>query len=73
MDLARSHDQLGLLTLGPSIKDVHTLGGGGQEKVDKCGQGEGGWLAKCGHPLGKKIIAAISVKFTQIIWQYVRI
>ena len=42
-------------------------GGGGQAKVDKCGQGEGGWgwLAKCGHPLGKKIIATIFVKFTQ--------
>ena len=45
---------------------------GGQPKVDKCGQGEGvgGWLAKCGRPLRKKIIAAI-FKFTQIIWQYV--
>ena len=55
---------------GPSIKDVCTLGGGGrgggQAKVDRRGQGEGGWLAKCGHPLGKKIIATIFVRFTQI-------
>ena len=56
---------------GPAIKDVRTLGGrGGQAKVDKCGQGEEGWLGKCGSPLGKKIIATIFVKFTQIIWQY---
>ena len=37
--------------------------------MDKCGQGEGGgegWLAKCGRPLGKKIIATI-FKFTQVI------
>ena len=33
-----------------------------------CGQGRG-WLSKCGCPPGKKIIAAIFVKFTQIIWQ----
>ena len=39
----------------PSIKDVSTLGGGGQAKVDKCGQGDGWWLAKCGRPLGKKL------------------
>ena len=33
----------------------HIRGKGGQAKVDKCGQGEGGgWLTKCGHPLGKK-------------------
>ena len=30
-----------------------------------------GWLAKCGRPLGKKVIATIFAKFTQIIWQYV--
>ena len=40
--------------------------GGGQAKVDRRGQGEWGWLAKCGHPLGKKIIATIFVRFTQI-------
>ena len=40
----------------PAIKDVRTLGGrGGQEKVDKYGQGEGGWLGKCGRPPGKKL------------------
>ena len=36
----------------------HITGGGegGQAKVDKCGQEEGGgWLAKCGRPLGKKL------------------
>ena len=45
-----------------------------REGADKSGQikkGEEGWLAKCGRPLGKKIIATIFVKFTQIIWQYV--
>ena len=40
---------------GPSIKDVCTLGEGGEEggqaKVDKCRQGEGWWLAKCGCSL----------------------
>ena len=39
---------------------------GGQTKVDRRGQGEGGWLAKCGRPLGKKNIATIFVRFTQI-------
>ena len=49
------------LRKGPFIKDVHTLGGGaeGQAKVDQFVQGKGswwggGWLAKCGRPLGKK-------------------
>ena len=54
---------------------AHSSGEDGQTKVGKCGQGEGqgerGWLAKCGSPLGKKIIATIFVEFTQIIWQYV--
>ena len=47
-----------------SIKDVRTLGGGGEDqaKVDKCGRG-GAWLAKCGCPLGKKIVATIFVKY----------
>ena len=47
---------------------------GGRVGSDKSGQmrtGGGGWLAKCGRPLGKKIIATIFVKLTQIIWQYV--
>ena len=60
--------------MGSSIKNVRTLGGGGEGGSDKSGQmqtGERGWLAKCGRPLGKKIIATIFVKFTQIIWQYV--
>ena len=58
--------------MGPSIKDVCTLGEeGGQAKVDKCGQGKMGWLAKCGRALGKKVIATIFVKFTQMIWQYI--
>ena len=60
--------------MGTSIKDVHTVGGrgGGQTKVEKCGQGEGRrWLAKYGRLIGKKNIATIFVKFTQIIWQYV--
>ena len=39
---------------GPSIKDVCTLVGGGQAKVEKCRQGEEGWLAKCWLLLGKK-------------------
>ena len=55
--------------MGPSIKDVRTLG---EEEVEegsgKSGQmrtgGGGGWLAKCGRPLGKKIMATIFVKFT---------
>ena len=35
----------------PSIKHVGTLEAeGGQEKVDKCGQGRG-WLAKCECPV----------------------
>ena len=61
--------------LGPSTKDVRKLGGGEgvQANVDKCGLGEGGWLAKCGRPLGKKNIATIFVKFTQIFWQYVSV
>ena len=49
------------LRKGPFIKDVHTLGGGGQRVKQKwtnsCrgrGVGGGGWLAKCGRPLGKK-------------------
>ena len=57
---------------GPSIKDVHTFGGsGGQAKVNKCGKGKGEWLAKCGRPLGKKIIAICEIYSDQIIWQYV--
>ena len=57
---------------GPSIKDVHTLGGRGSGKSGQMRTREGGrWLAKCGRPLEKKIIATIFVKFTQIIWQYV--
>ena len=63
--------------MGPSIKNVHTLGGGeggrGEAKLDKCRQGERGWLAKFGRPLGKKIIGTIFVKFTLIICQYVHI
>ena len=50
----------------------HIKGGGGVGS-DKSGQtqtGRGG-LAKCGRLLGKKIIATIFVKFTQIILQYV--
>ena len=55
----------------PLIKDFPTFREeGGQAKVEKCGQGEGEWLAKCGHPLGEKNIAIIFIKFTQIIWQY---
>ena len=49
------------LRKGPFIKDVHTLGGGwgrGSSKSGpiRAGEGElvGGWLAKCGRPLGKK-------------------
>ena len=42
-------------------------GGGGHARVNKCRQGEG----VVGRLLGKKIIAIIFVKFTQIIWQYV--
>ena len=65
---------------GPSIKNVRTLGvvggeggGGGEgvrQKWTNADRGRG-WLAKCGRPLGKKIIATIFVKLTQIIWQYV--
>ena len=66
-------------SMGSSIKNVRTLGGGGggggqKGGSDKSGQmqtGERGWLAKCGRPLGQKIIATIFIKFTQIIWQYV--
>ena len=52
----------------------HIRGGGGEggeAKLDKCRQGERGWLAKFGRPLGKKILATIFVKFTQKIWQYI--
>ena len=28
---------------------------GGQAKVSKCGQGDSGWLAKCGRMLRKKL------------------
>ena len=50
---------------------LHIRGGGVQVKVDKCGQGERGWIAKCGHPLGKKNIFTIFANFTQMIWQHV--
>ena len=58
-------------SMGPSIKDVCTLGGRAVRKIGQMRTGGGGWLAKCGRPLGKKIIATIFVKFTQIFWQYV--
>ena len=49
----------------PSIKDVRPLGGGGSGKSGQMRQGGGGgWLAKCGCPLGKRIIVTIFVKFT---------
>ena len=66
--------QSGWISLGAIHKGcLHVRGEGGQTKVDKCGQEERGWLAKCGRPLGKEIIATVFVKFTQIIWQYVYI
>ena len=46
-------------------------GGGGSGNSGKMRREGGGWLAKCGRPLGKKILTTIFVKFTQIIWQYV--
>ena len=50
--------------LGPSIKDVCTLEGRGvSQKWTNADKGRG-WFAKCGRPLGKKIIATIFVKFT---------
>ena len=51
----------------------HIRGGmeGGQAKVDKCGQGEGGEVSQMWTSAWKKIIATIFVKFTQIIWHYV--
>ena len=53
---------------GPSIKDVRTLGENGiRLKWTNADMGRW-WLAKRGRPLGKKIIATIFVKFTQIIW-----
>ena len=51
--------------MGLSTKYVRTLGGeGGSNKGGQMRTGGGGWLAKCGRPLGKKIIATIFVKFT---------
>ena len=47
-------------SMGPSIKDVGTLGGRGvRQKWTNADRGAGGrgWLAECGRPLGKKIIA----------------
>ena len=45
----------------PSTKDVRTLGkgggGGGSGNSGKMRREGGGWLAKCGRPLGKKFIA----------------
>ena len=55
-------------TQGPSIKDVRKLGGErGQVKVNQCEWGGREWFANCGRSLGKKIIATILVKCTQII------
>ena len=52
------------------MKDVRTLGGRGSGKSEQMWTGVGGWggggLAKCGRPPGKKTIATIFVKFTQI-------
>ena len=45
--------------------------GGGSGKSGHMRTGEGGWLAKCGRPLRKKIMATVFVKLTQIIWQHV--
>ena len=60
--------RLAFIYLGPSIKDVRTLGGGGGSgKSGQIRTGGGGWLAKCGRPLGKKNIATIFVKFWAII------
>ena len=42
-------------------------GGGGSGKSGQMQTGGEGWLAKCGFPLGKKIMATIFVKFTQIL------
>ena len=53
--------------LGLSIKNVRTLVGRGvRHKWTNTDRGRG-WLAKCGRPLGEKIIATIFVKFTQIM------
>ena len=45
-------------SMGPSIKDVRTLGEGGRgvrQKWTNADRGRGEWLAKCGRPLGKKL------------------
>ena len=62
-----------LPTLGAIHKGCpHIRGGRGvRQKWTNADRGRGEWLAKCGRPLGKKIIATIFVKFTQIIWQHV--
>ena len=46
-----------IFALGAIHKGCPHIGRGGGEsaKVDKCGLGEGAWLAKCGRPLGKKL------------------
>ena len=48
----------------------HIRGEGVRQKWTNADSGRR-WLAKCGRPLGKKNVATIFVKFTQIIWQYV--
>ena len=60
-----------MFTLGAIHKGCpHIRGGGGQAKVEKCGQGEG-VVSQMWTSAWKKKVATIFVKFTQIIWQYV--
>ena len=60
------------LTIGVIHKGcphIRVGGGGGRgvrQKWINAGTVGGGWLAKCGRPLGKKIMATIFVRFTHI-------